>query len=50
LGRCGLGVLTGFRGFGSGHGDLNGYRDRTTVPLAWLALTWVIAGAGIALV
>jgi hypothetical protein len=44
----GLGVLTGFRGFGSGN-DVNGYRGRTTVALAGLAVTSFAVGVGIAL-
>jgi hypothetical protein len=45
----GLGVLTGFRGFGSGESDSDGYRRRTTVALAGLALTSFAVAAGIAL-
>lgn len=44
----GLGVLTGFRGFGSGNDD-NGDRGRTTVALVGLALTSFTVGVGIAL-
>ena len=43
----GLSVLTG-RGFDS-EDDFDGYRERTTVALASLALTSVAVGAGIAL-
>ncbi|WP_246066420.1 hypothetical protein [Halorubrum cibi] len=45
----GLGVLTGFRGFGSGEDDSDGSRRRTTVALAGLALTCFTVAAGIAL-
>ena len=44
----GLSVLTGHSGFDS-DGDPGGYRDRTAVALAGLALTCVAVGAGIAL-
>jgi len=44
----GLGVLTGLGGFDS-DGDADGYRDRTKVTLAGLALTSIAVGAGIAL-
>jgi len=44
----GLSVLTGRSGFDSDD-DLDGYRERTTVALASLALTSVAVGAGIAL-
>ena len=43
----GLGVLTGFDGFGSGDDD--GQRQRATVALTGLALTSAAVGAGIAL-
>jgi len=44
----GLGVLTGFGGFDPDD-DVDGYRGRTTVALAGLALTCVAVGVGIAL-
>ena len=43
----GFGVLTGLGGFDSDDDD--GYRDRTAVALAGLALTCVAVGAGLAL-
>ena len=45
----GLSVLNGLDGFDSDSDDLDGYRDRTTVALAGLALTCIAVGAGIAL-
>jgi hypothetical protein len=44
----GFGVLTGLDGFDSDD-DLGGYRDRTAVALASLALTCVTVGARLAL-
>jgi hypothetical protein len=45
----GLGILTGLHGFDSDNDDFDGYRDRTTVAVAGLALTCVAVGVGIAL-
>ncbi|PSQ57242.1 hypothetical protein BRD22_02780 [Halobacteriales archaeon SW_8_68_21] len=45
----GIGVLTGFNGFGSGDDDRDGRRKRTTVALTGLALTSAAVGVGIAL-
>jgi hypothetical protein len=44
----GLGIVTGFDGFDSDD-DSTGYRNRTKVALAGLALTCFAVGAGIAL-